>query len=123
MRAFNSCTKQESGGRLFQHWLTTVRDASLLVSWLSFSITPLTQLLNLFSNKKRNDVHRAWNLPHLHGRRRMTVAISSCLSLFNQGRIIPPKLCQAPSQDLFIFHRSELGHLLIPTPGRREITG
>lgn len=68
MRAFNSCTKQESGGRLLQHWLTTVRDVSLPISWLSFSITPLIQLLNLFSKKKKkNEVHRASNLVFIAG--------------------------------------------------------
>lgn len=42
--------------------------------------------------------------------------------VFTSGRNFPPKFCQAPSLDLSTFHRSDLGHLLIPVlaKGKRD---
>lgn len=99
MRAFNSCTKQESGGRTLQDWLTTVRDASLPTSWLSFSLTPLMELLNLFSNKTEMMCREPWHSPQVFVAGEKREWLSLCFPPFNWGGILfPQSSAKAPPQ-------------------------
>lgn len=118
MRAFNSCIKQESGRRLTQDWLI-VRDPPLSMSFLAFLShnSKHSSLLNLFSNNKGMMYRGIHSKSLIAGGKRG----EQCLVfLFTSGRNFHPKFCQAPSLDLSTFHRSDLGHLLIPVLAKEK---
>lgn len=79
-----------------------------------------SSLLNRFSNNK-GMMYRGIHSKSLRagGKRG-----EQCLLVlvFTSGRNFPPKFCQALSLDLSTFHRSDLGHLLIPVlaKGKRD---
>lgn len=119
MRVFNSCKKQESGRRLTQDWLI-VRDHPLPMSFLTFLShnSKHTSLLNLFSNYQGMMYRGIHSKSLIAGGKRGEQCL--LVFLFTLGRSFPPKFCHAPSLDLSTFHRSDLGHLLIPVLAKEK---